>query len=218
MSEATGTRSPAGGEAREERGTARAPTQTRGRVRVDAILDAAAAIIVEEGLPALTMHGIARRAATSIGSLYHFFPDRDGVLQGLIERHEMAIHAINAEQAKIAPEVWCALPVADAVGRLIAPYVEHVRQNPDFFPLMHGRRSKANEANFIEGLERMLDARLPELLPAVLELYASMLHAVAAGTMQFALTLDPDQMDFYLKEVQRVMAAYLAEIECAVRG
>lgn len=199
-------------------GNARLPTQPRGRARVDAILDATARIIAEQDLAALTMHGIARQASTSIGSLYHFFPNLASVLEALVARHETRIQRIKADLVAVPRETWQALSVADAVEQLISPYVEYARQYPDFFPLMHGRRSPANEANFTEVLARVLAARLPELSAAAVDRHAAMLHAMASGTVHVAYLLEPEQMAFYMKEIPRAVAAYLADLEREVRG
>ncbi|QTO23342.1 TetR/AcrR family transcriptional regulator [Burkholderia seminalis] len=193
----------------------RPPTQSRGRARVEAILDAAGAIVAAEGLAGLTMHGIARRAQTSIGSLYHFFPDRNSVVQALVDRHEAGIREINDELAKVSREVWRSLSAADAIARLMMPYVEYLRRHKDFFPLMHDRQPDANAAGFIQGVGRILDARLPKTRPAVRGRYAAMLHAIAAGTLNIAFVQDPGRLPLYLNEVVRVMSAYLADIECS---
>ncbi|HKR39440.1 MAG TPA: TetR/AcrR family transcriptional regulator [Paraburkholderia sp.] len=196
----------------------RVPTRPGGHAKVDAILDAVAAIIAERGLETLTMHVVARRASTSIDSLYHFFVDEDDVLRALAERHQLRIRAINSDLATNSREIWCALPVVNAFEWLISPFTDYVRKHPDIFPLMHGKRSPVIEADFIDGIGHLLDARLPELLPATLERHAAMLHAIAVGTMYAAFMFEPDQLGFYMKEVPRVMAAYLASIEREVRG
>lgn len=191
----------------------RPPSQSRGRARVEAILDAAGAIVAAEGLAGLTMHGIARRAQTSIGSLYHFFPDRDSVVQALVDRHEAGIREINDELGKVSREVWRSLSAADAIAGLMMPYVEYVQRHTDFFPLMHDRRPDANVAGFIQGVRRMLDARLSKKRPAARGRYAAMLHAIAAGTLHIAFVQDPGQLPFYLNEVIRAMSSYLDDVE-----
>ena len=75
-------------------GAARPPQQQRGQRRVEAILDATAALITEEGVAGATMHAIAKRSSTTIGSLYHFFPDREAVLVALVDRHLRGIGAM----------------------------------------------------------------------------------------------------------------------------
>lgn len=63
-----------------------APQRERGRLRVQAILDAAAAVISEKGFAAATMTEIAARANTAIGSLYRFFPTKDVLADALSQR------------------------------------------------------------------------------------------------------------------------------------
>lgn len=80
---------------------------------------------------------------------------------------------------------------------------------------MHDRQPDANAAGFIQGVGRILDARLPKTRPAVRGRYAAMLHAIAAGTLNIAFVQDPGRLPLYLNEVVRVMSAYLADIECS---
>jgi len=67
--------------------TAVAPKRHRGRLRVEAILDAGAAIFAQKGFDAATMTEIAARADTAIGSLYRFFPTKDVLSEALLARY-----------------------------------------------------------------------------------------------------------------------------------
>jgi AcrR family transcriptional regulator len=49
---------------------ARAPKQQRSRQSFDRVLDAAAALLAEGGLPSLTIAAVSRRSRTSVGSIY----------------------------------------------------------------------------------------------------------------------------------------------------
>jgi len=62
------------------------PTQARAHRTVDLILEAAAQILAHEGEEELTTNRIAERAGFSIGTLYQYFPNRESVLDALIER------------------------------------------------------------------------------------------------------------------------------------
>ena len=64
----------------------RVPTQDRSSQRVKSMLQAAAGLIAEVGYEKMTMTGIARRAATSVGSLYQYFPDKPTIAQSLVEQ------------------------------------------------------------------------------------------------------------------------------------
>ncbi|WP_258002419.1 TetR/AcrR family transcriptional regulator [Burkholderia sp. WAC0059] len=182
------------------------------------ILDAAARVIAEEGLAGVTMHGVARRAQTSIGSMYYFFPDRDSLLQALVDRHVAATREIGCVLNAVPASVWRQLSAAEAIGRLVTPYVEYLQHHADFLPLMHGRTQPEDDADFVHTVRRVLDARLPQVEPAARQAYATMLHSIAAGTVHMAFQIAPEGVGFFLQEIPRVMAAYLADIEGSLRG
>jgi len=60
--------------------------QRRSRERVQRILDAASALIVEGGVAALTTRTVAARADMPVASLYQYFADKDEILLALVER------------------------------------------------------------------------------------------------------------------------------------
>jgi AcrR family transcriptional regulator len=64
----------------------RVPTQARSRRRVEAVLDAAAALVVEHGVEALTTRAIAEGAGVPVASLYQYFADKEAVLLALADR------------------------------------------------------------------------------------------------------------------------------------
>ena len=63
------------------------PTQLRARQRVERILDATEALLVEGGIGTITVNDIAVRAEVPIGSMYQYFNNRDEVLHALCDRH-----------------------------------------------------------------------------------------------------------------------------------
>ena len=76
----------------------RAPQQHRGQRRFEQLLDAAEALIIEQGLEALTTNAVAERAESSVGSLYHFFPGgKEAIVEGLAVRYLTRMRDINAE-------------------------------------------------------------------------------------------------------------------------
>lgn len=62
------------------------PQQKRSRELVEKLLDATATTIAERGLDNTTTNHIAERAGVSIGSLYQYFPDKQALVEGLLER------------------------------------------------------------------------------------------------------------------------------------
>ena len=60
------------------------PQRANGRLRVAAILEAAAVVIAERGYEAATMAEIAARSGTKIGSLYRFFPNKESLADMIV--------------------------------------------------------------------------------------------------------------------------------------
>ena len=63
------------------------PVQSRSRETVEIIFEAAAQVFSQVGFASATTDRIAERAGVSIGSLYQYFPNKNAILVGLLERH-----------------------------------------------------------------------------------------------------------------------------------
>ena len=68
--------------------------------RQKAVLDAALALLVEEG-DALTMTAVARRASCSKETLYKWFGDRDGLLTATVRWQASRVHVEAVDRARI---------------------------------------------------------------------------------------------------------------------
>ena len=60
------------------------PQRANGKLRVAAILEAAATVIAEKGYEGATMAEIAARSSTKIGSLYRFFPNKESLADTIV--------------------------------------------------------------------------------------------------------------------------------------
>lgn len=91
--------------------------QEHRRERRRAVLDAAMAIVVEEGAAALTMPALAARLGVAVGGLYRYFPSKEALLVAL---QGEALGAFAAElAAEAAAEATTALaPEAAALHRI----------------------------------------------------------------------------------------------------
>jgi AcrR family transcriptional regulator len=200
--------------------SAREPLQARGRARIEAVLDATAELIVEKGLEGVTMHGAARRAQTPIGSMYHFFPDRDSLLSALWDRHIAALSELEDELGEIDTQTWQALSAEAVIDRIMTPHIRYFEQNADCLILMsvmpHDDQKSKRKSDM---LRRVIDARMPRVKAADRALYVEMIRALAGGAL--AVKLRPALGDVqlaqrYLREVKRALSAYLAAVEAAV--
>ncbi|PND33716.1 hypothetical protein C1I89_14805 [Achromobacter pulmonis] len=80
---------------------------------------------------------------------------------------------------------------------------------------MHGRDGRDNDADFFRVVLSVLEARLPKLKSAYREDYAAVLQATAAGIIHIGYRADPLHAELYLREIPRVLTAYLTAIEAA---
>jgi AcrR family transcriptional regulator len=82
------------------------PQRSNGKLRVAAILEAAADVIAEKGYDGATMAEIAARSSTKIGSLYRFFPNKESLadtivvsarknLDAVFDRFDADVHALS---------------------------------------------------------------------------------------------------------------------------
>jgi AcrR family transcriptional regulator len=62
------------------------PRQARAQHTVNAIIEASARILEEQGHGGFTTNAVAELAGTSIGTLYQYFPDKDALLGAVIAR------------------------------------------------------------------------------------------------------------------------------------
>lgn len=78
-----------------------------------AILDSATGIIIEKGLEALSIREISRHSKLSTGLIYHYFPDKQAVIQAVWEAYivefarktKTGLDAIEAPDKKIEEKI-----------------------------------------------------------------------------------------------------------------
>ncbi|MEM6903382.1 MAG: TetR/AcrR family transcriptional regulator [Pseudomonadota bacterium] len=66
----------------------RKPSNQRSQAIVDAILVAAGKILVEQGYSRFNTNELARRAGVSIGTLYHYFDNKESIVTALRRVHQ----------------------------------------------------------------------------------------------------------------------------------
>jgi len=70
------------------------PRQGRSRAMVDAMLEAAARILVTGGYAALNTNKVAEVAGVSVGSVYQYFPNKQALVGALRERHAAEVNRV----------------------------------------------------------------------------------------------------------------------------
>lgn len=195
------------------------PRQARSQQTLERILDAAEALIVDKGADALTMANVAKRARSSIGSLYARFSGKEALLRSVFERFfEQA--AATAEKA-LDPGLWqeaplaavfeqtCAFTVRTFLARreLIASLTIYAARSPEMSAI--AERLGNTLAERFHALLVSRGARFAHPDPArALQLTTWML----LGAMEAHTLHNPDNTlpgDFIAREAARMFSAYL---------
>lgn len=93
---------------------------------MDALVEATARILVDEGLDKASTNRIAERAGVSVGSLYQYFPSKEALVIAVAERHHGEIMQVVSD----ALDELVSLPVEAAVRRLVRVAVDGHGVNP----------------------------------------------------------------------------------------
>jgi len=201
----------------------RNPQQERGQERVDAILDAAAKLIAEKGVSGLTVHGIAKRAHTSIGSMYHFFPGLDAIIAGLAERHARMIELMNVQVRSTSKASWERMSAAQAADTVVTPLLEYLEANPHIgspYGVAAYRakgskegarllaREEEGEVDGADMIEAVIAARNPHLSPELRRTRAALFIVALSGTVNLLRRISMNRA-LAVCELKRALAVYL---------
>jgi AcrR family transcriptional regulator len=168
----------------EPKGTARkvprkSAGQARSRATVQAILDAAAQILVNDGYDAATTNAIARLAGVSVGSLYQYFPSREAIVAELIDRtanqalgllmHQLSTLVGTEPEVVIrtvAKAVFAAFAEQADLNRVLMTHVARVGRMDQLLEL----ESRASEAIrlYLESIRDRVVVRNPEIASLLL--------------------------------------------------
>lgn len=110
----------------------RSPVRAKVREAVsEAILEAAERVALENGLEAASAAAIAARAGVAVGTLYNYFPDRDGILHALFKTRRAAIApAIDASAQAAA-----SLPFDERLRAFVRGLLEVFDEHASFLRL-----------------------------------------------------------------------------------
>ena len=157
---------------------------------MDAILRAAALLLVEEGFTKASTNAIAARAGVSIGSLYQYFDGKDSIFLALMARHSSDVGKIV--QAHLSQMDDPRTHVVAALRRMMLDLVELHEQDPEVLGAMErelapllARHEREKHAEFdrlvqrVEGQLVMRGARRSKLTRSAAWLLATTVSGVA---------------------------------------
>lgn len=188
----------------------RQPQQERGERRVEEILDAAEAVIAEVGVETATTNAIAERAGASVGSLYHFFPNKDAIVRALAGRFEGMMEQLKARS--LALETAAVAPVPQMVHGIVDPYVAFLEQHPAYLEVYHAtgdpRRPSCLSAELhdriVAQVEALMAARAPGTPPEYRRLQATFAVQYVHRMLEAAWQQPPALRQGMIDELKRV--------------
>jgi AcrR family transcriptional regulator len=188
------------------------PQQARSRARLERVLAAADRLLIREGADALTTTRVAAEAGISVGSLYHYLPDRDAILHSLALEYLAGFEAQMEAFVENAP----ALDWNTVVETVIDAYADAFRRQAGYRALWFGRHlseqtraaDRAHNRLMADGLRKVLLAmgaadndRLPAMCLAV--------QLTADALMVEAFRDDPAGDEAMLTECKRMLRSYI---------
>jgi AcrR family transcriptional regulator len=133
-----------------------------------AVIDAIVAEAVEKEPGRLGIKGVARRAGVSVGSLYQYFPDRDGILGFAVEICVQTLVALFDESRPYL----LAMPLREALAAYLTYGIEWSRSQ-DGFLRFFGRAAYSGDSSLTESLVRPIAEKMRSLVAELLEAAAA---------------------------------------------
>jgi AcrR family transcriptional regulator len=197
-----------------------APTQRRSQERLARIARAAGELCAEVGAENVTLEAIAERAATSIGSLYRFYPNRDALLAAVAERYVADLDAL-LEGEEAAVERLVLLPLDALVDAVLEPFVAFHRAHPGYFAILFAPQGSAAlrtvrgrlRQRLATRLEALLERRAPHLAPPRRRRVALTTVEAARALLQFVERSVPRAEQGPMRaELKAMLVAYLGPV------
>lgn len=201
----------------------RTPRQARSNATVDAILEAAIQVLLGQGARRLTTTRVAERAGVSVGTLYQYFPHKEGLLYAVIQRYldEVAETVVQTCQRNLGQ------PLDVASDVLVAAYVDakstHAEASRALY-LVSAELDVADPVNAIFARLRHTATRLLERAPDasfedVDEIAFALLAAVTGATrVFFEQDFNPAKLAAFRRQMMLMGRTFLRSVSNATQG
>ena len=196
----------------------KAASQQRSRATVDALVEATARVLVDEGYERASTNRIAAVAGVSIGSLYQYFPSKEALVAAVAERHRQQLSQVALGAVlKVAER-----PVEVGAREMVAAAIEAHRVDPDLHRVLAEQVPRVGRLEDIDAVERYartfvrsyLEAHRDEIDIADLDLAAFVVTTTVEALTHNAVLHRPDvladgQAGAFVDEVTGLLLRYL---------
>lgn len=190
----------------------RVPRQERSRRRVEDLLDAAARLVVDQGVESLSTRDIAVAAGAPVASLYQYFADKEALLLALAQRDmeemdaQVAADLANLEELTVEALVRTTMLAFVSVYHRRRAFVEiYLRGRANAAVNQFGREHNAEVAESLHAFAVAAGLARPELTLAM----ATLAVEVGDRVFQLAFEHDDDGDRVLIEEGITLVTAYL---------
>lgn len=197
----------------------RAPVQQRGQQRVEEILDAAELVMSEVGVDAATTNAIAERAGASVGSLYHFFPNKQAILVGLAERYAQRAAEILQRERRIDDPT---LPLPVLFTNMVDAFAEMGKNNPGYMAFCRATDSGVGGTSHValqadrqkqELVQELLVLRCPGIPRDEAAVHAALSVTTVHAVLDHMLAVDEPLRSGLRAALIELMVGYFTPVE-----
>jgi AcrR family transcriptional regulator len=190
----------------------RPPQQERSERTLATILDVAGNLFAEVGYEATTMTAIAARSNTSIGGLYHYFPDKNSIVLALVQQYGLAVEAewklLTAQAPGLTPRKFADI--------FIETMLRVVRQHPFYLALQTApvrlRRDPASRRTLRLAIANAFRAKNPALTERLAFLSANVVVQTVSGMTRLFAESAPQDQPTVVADYKVILTAYLTAI------
>lgn len=190
------------------------PRQARSQATVEAILDAATRVLIEDGYDKTTTNRIAAVAGVSIGSLYQYFPNLGAIIEALFDRHEAKMLAHLGRMVMEVAGKPLEVGVRAYIRALLAVHAENPRLHQVFTRQLVA--SDLEKIRQIQGraeaaVRIWLESHRDEIRPRNIDMAAFILVSSVETVTHAALIDRPEVLkdESFAEEVTQLVVAYL---------
>ncbi len=189
--------------------------QSRSKVTVDAILEAASRLFAQGGLEDVTTNRIAEVAGVSIGSLYQYFPSKQAILGELIDQHaQQTMTRVVAQLSALA-----AAPIEQWLRQMVSILLEADTIDSNLHRLLLDKVPEVGRTamrqtelrQMTAAVHSILETRRDDLRPTNLQLAAFVVVQALEAVTNAAVIECADQLDNpeLVDEIATLAARYL---------
>lgn len=179
------------------------------------LLEATERVVAKEGFRRATTNRIAEVAGVSIGTLYHYFPTKEALVQGLV--HRLWWGELEAAMRHVG--AFDTAPFDEAIGEVVRALLAHVGSKRELYRAWYAEAAHLGDldqglgmmAEAIAAFRSILEARRSSLRVTDLEFAADFTIKTAVAMARTGARDYPDRIESgqLAREITDLLVRYL---------